>query len=244
VDKVLHGEVWRLLTYAFLHSTSAIDHILWNMLFLFWFGSDVEDLYGPKEFLAFYLVSAVLGGVAHVVLGKMGWVVPAPVLGASGAVTAVLVLCACHFPTRIILLMFLLPVPIWLFVIFAVAKDFYSFLGSVNHGVAVDVHLAGAAFGFAYYKLHWRLLNWLPQLRAWRQRLARPRLRVYRGEEEQALVEAPLKVSAAAPLEDEQLEAKMDAILEKISQTGKESLTESERELLLRASEVFKRRRR
>jgi hypothetical protein len=46
-----------------------------------------------------------------------------------------------------------------------------------------------------------------------------------------------------APAEDEQLEAKMDAILEKISRAGKESLTESERQVLLRASEVFKRRR-
>src|SRR5262249_40804542 len=59
VDKVLHGQVWRLLTYAFLHDTGSIWHILFNMLFLWWFGRDVEDLYGPREFLVFYLVSAV-----------------------------------------------------------------------------------------------------------------------------------------------------------------------------------------
>src|SRR5262245_21570323 len=45
VPKVLDGQVWRLLTYAFLHDTGGILHILFNMLFLWWFGSDVEDLY-------------------------------------------------------------------------------------------------------------------------------------------------------------------------------------------------------
>jgi membrane associated rhomboid family serine protease len=61
--KVLDGQVWRLLTYAFLHSPGELLHILFNMLFLWWFGTDVEDLYGPREFLAVYLVSAVAGGL-------------------------------------------------------------------------------------------------------------------------------------------------------------------------------------
>src|SRR6185437_13627154 len=95
-------------------------------------------------------------------------------------------------------------------------------------------------FGYVYYRRNWRLINWIPELRAWRRRLFRPRLRVYREEE----VRAPVGVPAAtAPAEDEQLEAKMDAILEKISRVGKENLTESERELLLRASEAIRRRR-
>jgi membrane associated rhomboid family serine protease len=240
-SRVLHGEVWRLLTYAFLHSTSMVDHILWNMLFLFLFGRDVEDMYGPREFLTFYLVSAVAGGVAHVALVQIGWFPLSVVVGASGAVTAVLVLCAFHYPTRIILLFLILPVPIWLFVIFSVAKDFYSFLGAADHlHVAVDVHLAGAAFAFAYFKLHWRLTDLLPRVRTWQRKRSQPRLRVYREEE----APTPVTVAAAAPPEDEQLEAKMDAILAKISRTGKESLTDSERQLLLRASEVFKRRRR
>jgi len=110
--------------------------------------------------------------------------------------------------------------------------------------VAVDVHLAGAAFALIYYRLHWRLSTWGPQLAGWRRRLTRPKLRVYR-EEEPAPLPSPVKVPAGtAHLDEEQLEAKIDAILEKISRTGKESLTEGERELLLRASEVFRRRRR
>src|SRR5262249_2534757 len=64
VDHVLHGQVWRLLTYAFLHDPRVIMHILFNMLFLWWFGSDVEDLYGPREFLTFYLSASFVGGLA------------------------------------------------------------------------------------------------------------------------------------------------------------------------------------
>src|SRR5262249_44270898 len=61
---VLHGQVWRLLTYAFLHDVNGTfpTHILFNMLALWWFGTDVEVVYGKREFLAFYLVSAVVAG--------------------------------------------------------------------------------------------------------------------------------------------------------------------------------------
>jgi hypothetical protein len=123
-----------------------------------------------------------------------------------------------------------------------VAKDAFSLLGRVSDGVAVDVHLAGAAFGFFYQKCHLHLTSLWPQLKEWRRRQSQPRLRVFRDEEE---TPTPVGVAAAAPApaDEEQLEAKMDAILEKISRTGKESLTETERALLLRASEIYKRKR-
>jgi membrane associated rhomboid family serine protease len=242
VDKVLHGQVWRLVSYAFLHDPNSVMHILFNMLFLWWFGADLEDLYRPKEFLAFYLTAAAAGGVVHVILVKAALMDMRPVLGASGAVTAVVMLCALHYPTKIILLFFFLPVPIWAFVVFMVAKDAFTLLGRAETGVAVDVHLAGAAFGFFYQKCHLHLTSLWPQLKAWRRRQSQPRLRVFRDEEE---TPTPVGVAAAAPApaDEEQLEAKMDAILEKISRTGKESLTETERALLLRASEVYKRKR-
>jgi hypothetical protein len=153
-----------------------------------------------------------------------------------------MMLCALHYPTMIIRLFFFLPIPIWAFVVFQVAQDAFGLLGGGGRGgVAVDVHLAGAAFGFFYVKCHLHLTSLWPQLRQWRRRQSQPRLRVYRDEEE---APAPVSVAAAAGGDEEQLEAKMDAILEKISRTGKDSLTPHERELLLRASEVFKKKRR
>jgi hypothetical protein len=83
------------------------------------------------------------------------------------------------------------------------------------------------------------MLNWWP---SWRFRGfgSRPRLRVFREEEESQ----PVPVGApAAPRVDEHLEAELDAILEKLSRTGREGLTEQEREILKRASEVYKRKR-
>jgi membrane associated rhomboid family serine protease len=245
---VWHGEVWRLLTYAFLHDTNSLWHIAFNMLLLWWFGSEMEDLYGPREFLAFYLTAAVAGGVLYVLTPLVGLGTGGPALGASGAVTGVLVLSALHYPRRVIWLFFLLPVPIWLFVVFNVAQDAFALLSHKEGGVAVAGHLGGAAFGLAYYKLHWRLTGALPELRAWRRRRAQPRLRVYREEE----TPTPVSVAAAPPaparpqaaMDDELLEAKVDAVLEKLSRVGKENLTDSERELLVRASERFKRRRR
>jgi membrane associated rhomboid family serine protease len=243
---VLNGQVWRLLTHAFLHD--GFLHILFNMLFLWWFGSDIEDLYGPKEFLAFYLVAALIGGLVYQT-GAMISKDYTPALGASGAVTAVMVLCAFHYPSRIIYVWFI-PMPIWVFVAFQVARDFVGFLSPARQSdgdplVAFNVHLAGAAFAFAYYRFHWHLISWLPDFKAWKRyrTQSRSKLRLYREEEP---VRAPVAVASAPSAGgevDEQLEAKLDAVLQKVSKSGKESLTETERQILVRASEVYKKRR-
>jgi membrane associated rhomboid family serine protease len=243
-DAVMSGQVWRLVTYAFLHSPDAWMHILFNMIFLWWFGSDLEALYGPREFLAFYLGAALFGGIAYEV-----WALAANersfCLGASGAVTALLVLCALHFPHRIIYIFLMIPVPLWLFAIFNVAQDTFMFVGQFKTGVAVVVHLAGALFAFTYWKFQFRLLDsfsgWMTKFK----RRSRPRLRLFRPEETEAR-EQPVSVAAVAsegaPV-DEHLEAKLDAVLEKLAKTGKESLTDTERQILMRASEIYKRRR-
>jgi membrane associated rhomboid family serine protease len=245
VEKVMHGEVWRLLTYAFLHDPHSIMHILFNMLFLFWFGRQVEDHLGSREFLTFYLVSAVLGGLVFTAAQLAGLHRSGLALGASGAVMAVGVLAALYNPRQTILLFFLIPIPIWFFVVFMVAQDAFGLLGKTENGVAVSAHLGGAAFGFLYYRFHWRLADWLPSLSSLRTRSTRPRLRLYQEEDGEP---SPAGVTARRPAPsastaDEQLEAQMDAILEKIPRVGMEGLTEHERELLLRASEAIKRRR-
>jgi len=242
VNKVFHGEVWRLFTHAFLHDTreSFPTHILFNMLFLWWFGTDVEDLYGPREFLAFYLSSAVVAAVVFCVAhlaglgGGLGY-------GASGAVLGVIVLCACHYPTRTIRLMFLIPVPLWILVLAYVGMDAYTFLSQQETTTAVAAHLGGAAFGFAYYKLNWRISPTIdrlwPNIDLWRRRAVRPRLRVYREEPE------PVRAAVSADPEEDRIKAEMDAVLEKISRVGRENLSADDLEVLQRASEILRRRR-
>jgi membrane associated rhomboid family serine protease len=267
VQKVLHGQIWRLLTYSFLHDPGAILHILFNMLFLWWFGSDMEDLYGPGEFLTFYLSACFVGGVLFFV-SSLAWVPNTlPCLGASGGVLAVLTLCAIHYPRRTILLFFILPIPLPLFLMIVLAGDAYVFLNRAESGTAVAAHLGGALFAGVYYRSHIRLLEWLPPIwdrgywQGWRRRLFGPRLRLYVDESAKEKWKAPKRrpsstaaesiyrpeegtqQSVSAPAADEHLEAKIDAHLEKISRVGKENLTESERAFLLRASEIFRRRR-
>jgi membrane associated rhomboid family serine protease len=182
-SKVLHGEVWRLLSFAFLHDPHNFYHILFNMLFLWWFGTDVEDLYGPREFLAIYLTSAVLGGLAFVG-GNLLDFPPGDVscVGASGAITTVIILCAMHYPRRIIYLFFFLPVPIWLFAVFIVGKDAYTLISGEATQTAVTVHLAGAGFAYVYFKLQMNLVGFLPSLnrKSFRRK---PPLRIYREDE-------------------------------------------------------------
>jgi hypothetical protein len=158
----------------------------------------------------------------------------------------VMVVYACHFPREIIYFFGVLPIPVWLFVGVQVAQDTIIFVGQTATRVGVSAHLGGAAFGFAYFKLHLRLLSLLPDfsgmLRGGARRRARPPLRVYREDEE---MPAPVGVTAPAakPEADEQLEAKLDAVLEKVARHGQASLTETERQILFRASEVYKKRR-
>jgi membrane associated rhomboid family serine protease len=240
-DGVLHGEIWRLLTYSFLHA--GLLHIFFNMLLLWWFGNEIEDLLGPREFLTFYLLSAVLGGAVYVLTTLHDPSMKC--VGASGAVTAIMVLFACHYPRRTVLLFFVIPVPVWALVVFAVVMDLFGFLRNNRENIAVQVHLAGAAFALAYYKFQFRLTGWLPAWQRWKRRQQPARLRVYHPEEEPgpSPVAVPVPSNATTSFEEEQLEAKMDAVLEKISRVGKENLTDSERQVLLRASEIYRRRR-
>src|SRR5262245_54620697 len=117
---VLHGELWRLLTYAFCHDPDSRTHLLFNMLGLWIFGAQIEPIYGPREFLRFYLTGALISSLGflavQVVVGRGGTMV-----GASGAVMAVTMLCALYYPSMKILVMFVLPVELrWLVVIYVI----------------------------------------------------------------------------------------------------------------------------
>ncbi|MFL5330631.1 MAG: rhomboid family intramembrane serine protease [Gemmataceae bacterium] len=235
VSRVLHGQVWRLVTYSFLHSNDIL-HIVFNMYFLWMFGRAVEDIYGAKEFLAFYLASAIMGALAFVALGLIR--PEATAIGASGAVMAVMVLFAMHYPRTTIYLFFLIPIPIYIAVILFVAIDALSLLGGSQEPIAFAIHLGGAAFGFLYYRFQWRVLNWWPTRMSMRpRRLVGPRLRVYReaGDDE------PERDETSEV--ERQFEAQVDAVLEKVQRYGQASLSEREHQILLKASEVYKQRR-
>lgn len=238
-----HFQVWRLLTGCFLHDPNGFGHILFNMIALWVFGKYMEDLYGHKEFLAFYLTAGVIGNIAWGLTAL--WTHRAdepfiPAMGASGAVMGVMVLCALIYPYKTLLIFWVLPVPFWLATLLYVASDLFVFLRGMPTGTAVAAHLGGAAFGLLYQKLDWRLTggNWWGSFFSRMRRPARPRLRIYKEER-------PAKVASSVPEKpvDEQLEARADAVLDKINRHGKDSLTDEERDILQRASEQYRKKR-
>lgn len=243
---ILDGELWRLLTSAFLHAD--IFHLLFNMLVLFWAGQRMEELYGAREFVSFYLLSAIAANLFRLGLEQAGLAFPTRALGASGAVSAVFILFACHFPHAQVRLWFFLPMPAWLLALLYVAITAFFGLGDAQNarggGIGHLAHLGGAFFGFLYYQSGIRFTAIFPRREAAR---VRPRLRVHAPPvepDEPAPVGAPVEARPRAErAPDEQLEAKLDAVLEKVAKHGQESLTAEEREVLFKASELYKKRR-
>lgn len=224
---IFGGEVWRLLTYGFCHSTGGLLHILFNMWVLWMFGRLVEPLYGSREFLAFYLLAIVASGLCFLGVDAVT-PVHLPAVGASGGVMAVVILTAMHYPRMTVLVMFVLPVELrWLAIAYVVLDATGMLEGDI--GVAHSAHLGGAAFAFLYHYFQWRISgvwNAVSRRRVFQQR---PKVRVYQPSVEEHEPERNL---------DEQV----DAILQKIYTSGEGSLTDKERDILKTASRRYKNR--
>ncbi len=139
------GFIWQLVTYAFLHDPRGLMHILFNMLFLYWFGREVEQVWGTKRFVLFYLTAAVFSGfvfsAVHIFL-PVSWCI-----GASGAIMAVVMVYALWWPNRMILVMLFFPMRVRTFVIIVIIAEMVSFL-QMRGGVANMAHLGGLLYGY------------------------------------------------------------------------------------------------
>ena len=137
-----------LISYQFLHDTSGISHILFNMLFLWVFGSAVEGRLKHFGFLAFYLAGGVFAGIGHMMFSQ------SPVIGASGSVSAVTGMYLALFPrSRVQLLCFFIIIGIFYipsmwFIGFYFALDLFRAISGARTGVAYMAHMAGSVFGF------------------------------------------------------------------------------------------------
>jgi membrane associated rhomboid family serine protease len=156
-DVFAHGCVWQLLTYAFLHDPANILHILLNMLFLFWFGREIEIVWGARRFLAFYLTAAAFAALAFAAVHYFIWPLQAPCVGASGAIMALVMVYALWWPNRTILFMFLFPMRVWTFVLIVIGIEAVSLVQTADNGVANLAHLAGLLYGYLVVRVAPRL---------------------------------------------------------------------------------------
>jgi membrane associated rhomboid family serine protease len=160
--------LWQLVTYIFLHG--GLMHILFNMLGLFMFGSELELLWGTRQFTKYFFICGIGAALTTMMAGPAS---PTITIGASGAIYGILLAYGLLFPNRIIYLYMVIPIPAKWFVVIIGAITFLSSMSATGGGIAHLAHLGGMLFGFLYLK-GGRLF---PDLRSRYDRWHRARLR-------------------------------------------------------------------
>jgi len=146
--------VWQIATYMFLHG--GIFHIVFNMLALWMFGTELERMWGTRYFLKFYLVTGIGAGELTVLFSLLPFAFSrqlqySNVIGASGAIYGLLLAYALYFPDRPIYMYLLFPIPAKIFVAIMGAIAFFSSLSEVG-GVANATHLGGLVVAYLFLK--------------------------------------------------------------------------------------------
>jgi membrane associated rhomboid family serine protease len=150
---LLQGRVWTLVTSVFSHNM--FFHLFINMFVLFNFGFIVEKYLGPRRFLAFYLMAGIAGSISHSLTSAFILRQPALMaLGASGAISGVVLLFALLYPRELIFIFGIIPIPaIWAVAIIT-GIDLFGLINQ-THGapsiIGFGAHLGGALVGFIYF---------------------------------------------------------------------------------------------
>src|SRR5215813_9639813 len=148
-------EVWRLGTYMFLHA--GIFHILFNMLALWMFGTELERIWGTRFFLKFYFVTGIGAAILTVVFSLLPFdlmrsLYRSNVIGASGAIYGLLLAYGLYFPDRPIYMYLVFPIPARYFVLIMGAIAFYLSISGDGGGVANATHLGGLLVAYLLLK--------------------------------------------------------------------------------------------
>ncbi len=243
-----HGFLpWQLLTYQFMHAD--FWHLFFNMFFGLWmFGMEIENLWGPRKFLFYYLMCGVAAGVVQLVLAPVlepGSMIDLygrgiPTVGASGAVYGVLIAFAMMFPDRYIYLYFLIPVKAKYLIAGLILLGVLAIGGPGN--VANLAHLGGAFAGYVYIMMTRRRVphsGLFDRLSYWIH--SKTSSRATRREDD--IVDATVyDIRDGKERRDEKRDGKVatqkqiDEILDKISRGGYQSLTDEEKKILFEAS--------
>jgi len=215
---------WGILTYMFVHG--GFWHLFFNLLGLFFFGPPIEDRWGSKEFIKYYLICG-LGGAALSFLFAFN----SAVVGASAAVYGIMLAFAMMWPDVPIYLWGIFPVKAKWLVIALAALSFFSAFGGSADGVAHFAHLGGFAAGFLYIKMDSATGNPMQKLQ---RMVSRRRLTVIQGQSTKREEPRPRRRAQEEMLDE------LDRVLDKISAHGMASLTAEERRVLEEVSKRYR----
>lgn len=244
LDGIKHWRLWQFVTFQFLHATPAPWHLLLNGMALYFFGNAIEEIFGGKRYLTFYLASGICGALLQLLVV---WIFnmrqDIPMVGASAGVSALIAAFCSMFPTReMCAMIYFFPVQIKAkyFLIFLLAL---SVLGTVFpfDTVAHAAHLGGLLAGIAWVKLGWHRdfveLPWEGWFRRRESKTSRPM-----RNRPTATGKAKTASGVGQDSGDVFLSREVDPILDKISAHGIQSLTEQERQILEAARKKMDRR--
>jgi membrane associated rhomboid family serine protease len=252
-----HGFMpWQLLSYQYLHG--GFGHIFFNMLALWMFGMELENIWGTKRFAVYYTLSGIAAGVAHLIVTPLLGGGLAPTIGASGSVMGVLLAFGMLFPNRPVMMFpIFFPIPARIFVLLYAGIDLFMGVFNSGDGVAHFAHLGGALGGFLLIKFGDPIWNWLDRRSGYStgsySRSGEPIDVEYRDVPPYRY-EEPVRTTVRTPMQEPRQEPKdstptrfivdgarisqeeIDEILDKISQAGYHSLTDHEKNILYEVS--------
>lgn len=225
---------WQLLTFQFMHGS--FSHILFNMLYLWMFGTELENLWGSKKFLIYYLTCGIGAGLTQIFLSPIFEGSVGPTVGASGGIYGVLMAYAILFPRRPIYLYFFIPIPAMYLIGFMILLELFS-VGDLSL-TAHLAHIGGAFIGLIYILVE-RYFNFsLDGLVENFQR--KSKMKYYSTKKSNRYYDVDyyeVEDSTEEPDKTDTIDQEViDQILDKISKYGYQSLTDEEKRILFDAS--------
>lgn len=231
---------WSFVTYFLIHQD--FFHILFNMLFLYWFGRIIQEFLGSKKVISLFVLGGLAGGVFYILIYNIvpfydGGIAGSRMLGASAGVFAVVVGAAVFMPNYTMYLLILGPVKIKYIALVYVLLSFFRITGSNAGGELA--HLAGAGIGFLYIsqmKAGNDIGAWIINFMNWVKSffVSQPKIKVTHKAKKSSSKRSTGATSGSTIPKPNQTE--IDSILDKISQSGYDSLSKEEKQKLFNAS--------
>ncbi|WP_422861134.1 rhomboid family intramembrane serine protease [Flagellimonas sp. W118] len=229
------GQPWSLVTYSFFHA--GLGHIFWNMIMLYFAGRIFVNLFDTQKFLNVYFLGVIIGGAVFLLSYNVFPTLlntQTALVGASAGVTAVLIFVCAYMPNQEVRIVFF-NVKLWHVGLFFVLVDLIQIPYGGNVGGRL-AHLGGAALGYVYARQllkgndigagFTKVRNGIAQLFKPREKKA-PMKTVYKKKVS--------KKKSKAEYDKEANQRKIDTILDKISKSGYESLSKTEKDFLFKA---------